>query len=75
MLIRFEQPKCIRPYRSGGEGEGEGKGDAGRAGWRARRLVMAAQAARCSSTGIDFDVGVPERSPMLSSGTSGLVSG
>ncbi|MNR13217.1 hypothetical protein D3C85_1296120 [compost metagenome] len=33
------------------------------------------EAARASSTGIDFEVGVPERSPMLSSGTSGLVSG
>jgi hypothetical protein len=45
----------------------------------ARRPVQAAAdagaAARCSSTGTDFDVGVLHTSPTLSSGTSGFVSG
>lgn len=37
--------------------------------------IDAGAAARCSSTGTDFDVGVLHTSPTLSSGTSGLVSG
>lgn len=35
----------------------------------------ASPADRCISTGIDFDVGVLQTSPTLSSGTSGFVSG
>ncbi|RZT39522.1 hypothetical protein EV147_2717 [Cupriavidus agavae] len=45
------------------------------AGVRCQASGGCCMAARSSSTGIDFDVGVLQRSPTLSSGTSGLVSG
>jgi hypothetical protein len=41
----------------------------------AHAAAVSGGADRCSSTGIDFEVGVLHTSPTLVSGTSGFVSG
>ncbi|MNN36762.1 hypothetical protein D3C81_1506700 [compost metagenome] len=72
-LMKLKLPQACSPLPLAGEGS------VCLGWWQAPTNDYAATAGwlrdGVSSTGTDFDVGVPQPSPVLSSGTSGLVSG